>query len=234
MTTVDSATTTVLVVEDDPAIQELVGFTLSHAGFGVIITGSAEEALERIGEILPDIALVDWMLPGVSGIVLAQRLRSQLRTRDLPIIMLTARATETDRVTGLEQGADDYVVKPFAPRELVARIRAVLRRRAPEQGNDVLEVGPIRLDARSHVVSVAGAPVEIGPTEFRLLRFLLAHPERVFSRAQLLDKVWGDHVFIEERTVDVHMRRLRLTLGAGADAWLVTVRGAGYKLARPA
>ena len=137
-------------------------------------------------------------------------------------------------MAGLEQGADDYIVKPFNQRELVARIRAVLRRRAPDQGNEILEVGPIRLDARSHQVSVAGSPVTIGPTEFRLLRFLLAYPERVFSRAQLLDKVWGDHVFIEERTVDVHMRRLRMTLGPRADQWLVTVRGAGYKLGRPA
>jgi two-component system phosphate regulon response regulator PhoB len=229
-----TTTTTVLVVEDDAAIQDLIRFTLEQAGFGTIVASSAEEAIERVHEILPDVALIDWMLPGMSGIVLAQRLRAELRTRALPIIMLTARADESDRVAGLEQGADDYIVKPFAPRELVARIRAVLRRRSPEQGNDVLEVGPIRLDARAHVVQVKGMAVEIGPTEFRLLRFLLAHPDRVFSRAQLLDKVWGDHVFIEERTVDVHMRRLRLTLGEQGQDWLVTVRGAGYKLARPA
>jgi len=225
--------TTVLVVEDDPAIHELVGFTLGHAGYGVIPAQSAEEALARIDSVLPDLALIDWMLPGMSGLGLAQRLRGEPRTRGLPIIMLTARAAESDRVAGLEQGADDYIVKPFNPRELVARIRAVLRRRAPEQGVETLEAGPIRLDAKSHQVTVAGKPVDIGPTEFRLLRFLLAHPERVFSRAQLLDKVWGDHVFIEERTVDVHMRRLRLTLGPDGEKWLATVRGAGYKLARP-
>jgi two-component system phosphate regulon response regulator PhoB len=225
--------TTVLLVEDDPAIHELVEFTLANAGYGVIPAATAEEALSRINTVLPDLALIDWMLPGMSGLGLAQRLRGDSRTRGLPIIMLTARAAESDRVAGLEQGADDYIIKPFNQRELIARIRAVLRRRAPEQGNEVLEVGPIRLDAKSHIVSINSEAIEIGPTEFRLLRFLLAHPERVFSRAQLLDKVWGDHVFIEERTVDVHMRRLRLTLGVEGERWLITVRGAGYKLARP-
>ena len=215
--------TTVLVVEDDPAIHELISFTLAQAGLGVVPAKSAEEALARINDILPDIALIDWMLPGMSGMALAQRLRAEPRTRSLPIIMLTAR----------EQGADDYIVKPFNQRELIARIRAVLRRRTPEQGTETLEAGPIRLDAKSHTVTVQGQVVDIGPTEFRLLRFLLAHPERVFSRAQLLDRVWGDHVFIEERTVDVHMRRLRLTLGSHGESWLATVRGAGYKLARP-
>ena len=225
--------TTVLVVEDDPAIHELISFTLAQEGLGVVPAKSAEEALARINDILPDIALIDWMLPGMSGMALAQRLRAEPRTRSLPIIMLTARAAEADRVAGLEQGADDYIVKPFNQRELIARIRAVLRRRTPEQGTETLEAGPIRLDAKSHTVTVQGQVVDIGPTEFRLLRFLLAHPERVFSRAQLLDRVWGDHVFIEERTVDVHMRRLRLTLGSHGESWLATVRGAGYKLARP-
>jgi two-component system phosphate regulon response regulator PhoB len=224
---------TVLLVEDDPAIHALVEFTLASAGYGVVPAATAEEALSRINTVLPDLALIDWMLPGMSGLGLAQRLRGDARTRSLPIIMLTARAMESDRVAGLEQGADDYIVKPFNQRELIARIRAVLRRRSPEQASETLAVGPIRLDARSHLVTVNGEAIDIGPTEFRLLRFLLAHPERVFSRAQLLDKVWGDHVFIEERTVDVHMRRLRLTLGMEGERWLATVRGAGYKLARP-
>ena len=227
-----STPTTVLVVEDDPAIQELVKFTLEEAGFGVIVAASAEDALARISAILPDVALIDWMLPGMSGLALAQRIRAEARTRPLPIIMLTARAAESDRVAGLEQGADDYLTKPFSPRELVARIRAVLRRRAPEQSDEVLEVGPLRLDPGSHSVTWQNRALEIGPTEFKLLRFLMTQPGRVFTRAQLLDKVWGDHVFIEERTVDVHVRRLRLALGVDGEALVETVRGVGYKLAR--
>jgi two-component system phosphate regulon response regulator PhoB len=229
-----SAPTTVLVVEDDPTIHELVRFTLEEAGFGVVAASSAEQALDRLREVLPDVVLIDWMLPGMTGLALAQRVRAEARTRALPIIMVTARAQEADRVAGLEQGADDYITKPFSPRELVARIRAVLRRRAPEQAGDVLEVGPLRLDPSSHTVSINGTPLDMGPTEFKLLRFLMTQPGRVFTRAQLLDKVWGDHVFIEERTIDVHVRRLRLALGADGESMIETVRGVGYKLARNA
>ena len=224
--------TTVLVVEDDPAIHELVRFTLEGAGFGVVHAASAEQAIDLVNAVLPDIVLVDWMLPGMSGLALAQRLRAEARSRALPIIMVTARAAESDRVAGLEQGADDYLTKPFSPRELVARVRAVLRRRTPEQSDEVLTVGPLRLDPVSHTVSLNGQRLEVGPTEFRLLRFLLTQPERVFTRAQLLDRVWGDHVFIEERTVDVHVRRLRLALGTENEDLVETVRGVGYKLTR--
>ena len=223
---------TVLVVEDDPAIQELVRFTLTDAGFVVTVAVNAEEALQRIYAVLPDVAILDWMLPGVSGLTLARQLRAEARTRPLPIIMLTARAAEADRVAGLEEGADDYLTKPFSPRELVARIRALLRRRAPDRADEVLEVGRLRLDPFSHSVSLDGDTLDMGPTEFKLLRYLMTQPDRVFSRAQLLDKVWGDHVFIEERTIDVHVRRLRLALGRDGEALLETVRGVGYKLLR--
>ena len=219
---------TVLVVEDDPAIQELVRFTLTDAGFVVTVAVNAEEALQRIYAVLPDVAILDWMLPGVSGLTLARQLRAEARTRPLPIIMLTARAAEADRVAGLEEGADDYLTKPFSPRELVARIRALLRRRAPDRADEVLEVGRLRLDPFSHSVSLDGDTLDMGPTEFKLLRYLMTQPDRVFSRAQLLDKVWGDHVFIEERTIDVHVRRLRLALGRDGEALLETVRGVGY------
>jgi two-component system phosphate regulon response regulator PhoB len=181
--------------------------------------------------------LLDWMLPGRSGLALARELRGEERTRELPIIMVTARADEADRITGLEAWVDDYVTKPFSPRELKARIKAVLRRRAPEAVQTMLAVGPLRLDPVAHRVTVSGREVNIGPTEFRLLRFLMARPDRVHSRAQLLDMVWGDHVYIEERTVDVHVRRLRVALEPlGADAMIETVRGSGYRLVarRPA
>lgn len=227
-----NATSTILVVEDDPAISELVRFTLESAGFAVCHVTSAEQALAAVAERLPDLALLDWMLPGMSGLALAQKLATDPRSRDLPIIMLTAKAQESDRVAGLEQGADDYLTKPFSPRELVARVRAVLRRRAPDRSQETLQVGALKLDPTSHTVSWDERSLEMGPTEFRLLRFLMSQPGRVFSRAQLLDKVWGDHVFIEERTVDVHVRRLRVALGADAEHLLETVRGVGYRLAK--
>jgi len=224
---------TILVVEDDEAIHELVRFTLEDAGFEAMHAATAEKAIAALNDRLPDLVLIDWMLPGMSGLQLAQRIGADSRLRGLPIIMVTARAQEADRVAGLEQGADDYLTKPFSPRELVARIRAVLRRRAPERGQEPLLVGRLRLDPASHAVTLDGRTLEMGPTEFKLLRFLMSQPGRVFTRAQLLDKVWGDHVFIEERTVDVHVRRLRVALGTDAEQLIETVRGVGYKLARP-
>jgi two-component system phosphate regulon response regulator PhoB len=190
----------------------------------------AETALRQINESLPDLILLDWMLPGMSGIDLARRLRADARTRGVPIIMLTAKGEERDKVAGLESGADDYVTKPFSPRELQARIQAVLRRGRPQASEDAVEAGGLRLDPASHRVTAAGSPVNLGPTEFRLLHFLMTHAERVHSRDQLLDQVWGDHVFVEERTVDVHIRRLRAALEpSGLDRLVQTVRGSGYR-----
>ena len=221
----------ILVVEDEAAIQELIGVTLQRAGHAVSHAASAAEASGMIRESLPDLVLLDWMLPDSPGTDFAKRLRADRRTRDLPIIILTARAQEQDKVTGLESGADDYVTKPFSPRELLARIQAVLRRRAPEAAEQALEVSGLRLDPVSNRVRAAGQEVALTQTEFRLLKFLMAHPERVFSRQQLLDQVWGDHVFIDDRTVDVHIRRLRKSLArAGMDRVVETVHGAGYRL----
>ncbi len=228
-----TAASTVLVVEDDSAIVELIRFTLTEAGFCVLNTTSAEEAQTRLQEVLPDVVVLDWMLPGRSGLDLARSIRGDTRTRRLPIIMVTAKAEEADRVEGLEHGADDYLVKPFSPRELVARVRAVLRRRAPELSREVLEVGGLKLNTATHSVTLEGRAVEMSPTEFKLLRFLMAHPSRVFTRTQLLAKVWGDYSQIEERTVDVHMRRLRCSLGSDGEAFIETVRGVGYRLSRP-
>ena len=220
----------ILVVEDEPAIQELIAANLSRAGHAVLRSADAETALRLVREALPDLILLDWMLPGMSGIDLARRLRADARTRDVPIIMLTARGDERDKVAGLETGADDYITKPFSPRELVARIKAVLRRRAPQATEDPVEIGGLRLDPSTHRVSGGEQPIALGPTEFRLLHFLMTHPERVHSRAQLLDQVWGDHVFVEERTVDVHIRRLRSALEPnGFDNLVQTVRRAGYR-----
>ena len=223
-------TPTILVVEDEPAIQELIAVNLRHAGFLVARAMSAEEAESVIRAALPDLVLLDWMLPGQSGMALAKKLRGDERTRELPLIMLTARVHEEDKVQGLEAGADDYVTKPFSPKELVARVRAVLRRRAPHLAGDAVEIGDLSLNPSTHRVTAAGEPVDLGPTEFRLLFFFMTHTERVFTRAQLLDEVWGDHVFIEERTVDVHIRRLRAALEAtGHHERIETVRGTGYR-----
>jgi two-component system phosphate regulon response regulator PhoB len=220
----------ILVVEDEPAIQELIAVNLEHAGHHVVRANDAEAALGVVKNALPDLLLIDWMLPGISGASLARQLRQDERTRQIPIIMLTARAAENDKVAGLEAGADDYVTKPFSPKELVARIKAVLRRRAPQTTDDPVEVAGLRLDPATRRVFGNRTMLELGPTEFRLLHFLMTHPERVHSRAQLLDKVWGDHVFIEERTVDVHIRRLRKSLeGTRHDRLIETVRGAGYR-----
>jgi two-component system phosphate regulon response regulator PhoB len=220
---------TVLVVEDEPQIQELLAVNLEHSGHKVLRAASAEEAEAAIRKALPDVLVLDWMLPGESGVAFARRLRTNERTRDLPILMLTARAMEQDKISGLEAGADDYLTKPFSPKELAARIKAVLRRRAPQLSGDAVEVEGLRLDPATRRVSANGQRVELAPSEFRLLHFFMTHPERVYTRAQLLDQVWGDHVFIEERTVDVHIRRLRKALAAtGHDRLIDTVRGSGY------
>lgn len=226
---------TVLVVEDEPAIQELIAVNLGFAGHKVLRADDAEQAQTIIRAELPDLILLDWMLPGTSGITLAKQLRSDDRTREVPLIMLTAKGDEHDKVEGLEAGADDYITKPFSPKELMARIKAVLRRRAPQLTDDIVEIGSLSLDPATHRVAGDGITLTIGPTEFRLLHFFMTHPERVFSRAQLLDQVWGDHVFVEERTVDVHIRRLRKALQpSGHDAHVETVRGSGYRFtARP-
>ena len=221
----------ILVVEDEPAIQELVAFTCSSSGYSVRRADSVRAAREAIGQQLPDLVLLDWMLPDRAGIDLLKELRSGDRTRALPVIMLTAKGSEADRVVGLDTGADDYVVKPFSPRELVSRIRAVFRRRAPEHSGEAIEYGPLVIDPARHEVRVGNESVRIGLAEFRLLSFLVGHPDRVFSRTQLLDSVWGDHVFIEERTVDVHILRLRKALTpVNAQHLVQTVRGLGYRL----
>ena len=225
----------IVVVEDEGAIAELIAINLRHAGHAVTIAANAEQARHEIDAMLPDLVVLDWMLPGQSGLALARQWRSNERTRELPIIMLTARSEEADKVAGLDAGADDYLSKPFSTNELMARIRAVLRRKAPEALDDVVDVGGLRIDPATRRISrqVAGQDIalKMGPTEFRLLHFLMTHPERVHSRSQLLDRVWGDHVFIEERTVDVHIKRLREALAPAQCAGMVeTVRGAGYRL----
>jgi len=222
---------TILVVEDEPQVQELVAVNLEHAGHRVLRASSAEEAEAAIKEELPDVLILDWMLPGESGVSLARRLRGSERTQSLPILMLTARAMEQDKIAGLEVGADDYITKPFSPKELAARIKAVLRRRAPQLADDTVEIGGLRLDPAAKRVSADGRALSMGPTEFRLLHFFMTHPDRIYSRVQLLDHIWGDHVFIEERTVDVHIRRLRKALEpSGHDRLIDTVRGSGYGL----
>ncbi|RZI99152.1 MAG: phosphate regulon transcriptional regulatory protein PhoB [Rubrivivax sp.] len=221
----------VLVVEDESAIAELISINLRHAGFEVTIAGSATQAQYEVDRVLPDLVVLDWMLPGQSGVALARQWRGVARTKELPVIMLTARAEEGDKIAGLDAGADDYITKPFSTNELLARIRAVLRRKAPEALDSAVEVGPLLLDPGTRRVSRDGAEVKLGPTEFRLLHFLMTHPERVHSRSQLLDRVWGDHVFIEERTIDVHVKRLREALERVQCARMIeTVRGAGYRL----
>ncbi|TFY99326.1 phosphate regulon transcriptional regulatory protein PhoB [Ramlibacter henchirensis] len=219
----------VLLVEDEPSIAELVAVNLRHNGFQPIWAEDGDAAQRELDSVLPDVILLDWMLPGQSGLALARKWRASGRTKGIPILMLTARGDEPDKVAGLDAGADDYITKPFSTQELLARIRAVLRRRAPEQATETVAIGELSLDAATHRVSWRGQPLKVGPTEFKLLNYLMKHPERVHSRSQLLDKVWGDHVFIEERTVDVHVKRLRESLGA-AGAMVETVRGAGYRL----
>lgn len=220
----------ILIVEDEQPIREMVMFALSNAGYEAQEAADARQAQALLDGRLPDLLLLDWMLPGISGIEFARRLKKTDLTRELPIIMLTARAEEEDKVQGLESGADDYITKPFSPRELVARIRAVLRRGGPASEDEMLRAGELALDLASHRVSVGETSLEMGPTEYRLLEFFMSHPERVYSRGQLLDRVWGSNVYVEERTVDVHIRRLRKVLEPhGLEALIQTVRGAGYR-----
>jgi two-component system, OmpR family, phosphate regulon response regulator PhoB len=219
----------ILIVEDEPAIAELIAVNLRHNGLAPVWAEDGDAAQREIDAVLPDAILLDWMLPGASGVQLARRWRADARTRGVPILMLTARGDEPDKVAGLDAGADDYITKPFSTQELLARIRAVLRRRAPEKTDETVTLAGLALDAATHRVSWQGQPLKVGPTEFKLLHFLMKHPERVHTRQQLLDRVWGDHVFIEERTVDVHVKRLREALGPAA-ALVETVRGAGYRI----
>ncbi|MCM5680952.1 phosphate regulon transcriptional regulator PhoB [Schlegelella sp. S2-27] len=221
----------VLVVEDESAIAELISINLRHAGYEVTVASDAIRASGEVDRVLPDLVILDWMLPGQTGLSLAKRWRTEARTKDMPIIMLTARSDEPDKIAGLDAGADDYLTKPFSTNELMARIRAVLRRKAPEALDSAVEVGGLRLDPATRRVSRGDQEVKVGPTEFKLLHFFMTHPERVHSRAQLLDRVWGDHVFIEERTVDVHVKRLREALAPVRCSQMIeTVRGAGYRL----
>jgi len=222
---------TILIVEDEPAIREMIGFTLLREGFEFTEAGDAEEAQAMLTASPPDLILLDWMLPGLSGIDLTRRLKRNPDTREIPIIMLTARSEEASKVQGLDLGADDYVTKPFSPRELVARVRAVLRRSLPTGFTGTLEMNGLRLDSDSHRVSAENQSIVLGPTEFRLLHFFMTHPERVYTRGQLIEFVWGRNVYVEERTVDVHIRRLRQALEpSGHDRLIQTVRGAGYRL----
>ncbi len=219
----------VLIVEDEPAIAELIAVNLQHGGFDPVVAQDSVTAQRELDAVLPDVILLDWMLPGQSGLSLARHWRKQSRTKSIPILMLTARGDEPDKIAGLDAGADDYITKPFSTQELLARIRAVLRRRAPESANESVTVGALVLDAATHRITYQAQALKLGPTEFKLLHYLMTHAERVHSRSALLDKVWGDHVFIEERTVDVHVKRLREALG-GAGSMVETVRGAGYRL----
>jgi two-component system phosphate regulon response regulator PhoB len=222
----------ILIVEDEAAIQELIAVNLEAAGHHALRAADSEQALAIIRRTLPDLVLLDWMLPGQSGLMVARHLRADARTRSIPMIMLTAKSAEQDKILGLEAGADDYITKPFSPRELLARIKAVMRRRAPQMTDDVVEAEGLRLDPAAHRVSGNGLTLDLGPTEFRLLHFFMTHAGRVHTRTQLLDQVWGDHVFVEERTVDVHIRRLRQALEAsGHDVLIETVRGSGYRFA---
>jgi two-component system phosphate regulon response regulator PhoB len=223
------------VVEDEPAIQELIACNLELAGHKAVRATTAEQALDLLRDELPDLVVLDWMLPGMSGIDFARRLRAERRTRNVPLIMVTARAEERDKLAGLETGADDYLTKPFSPRELNARVKAVLRRRAPQATQDAVELDGLRLDPDARRVTAHGASLALAPTEFRLLHFFMTHADRVYTRTQLLDQVWGDHVFVEERTVDVHIRRLRKALEpSGHDRRVETERSAGYRFSSSA
>jgi len=220
----------ILIVEDEPAIQELLALNLTQAGHNPIRALSVEQAQLLMRDALPDLIILDWMLPGMSGIEFARKLKSDDFTKTIPIIMLTARGEEADKIRGLEVGADDYVTKPFSPRELNARIKAVLRRRSPQMTDDPIELNGLRLDPTTHRVTGNQKTIELGPTEFKLLHYLMSNPERVHSRSQVLDRVWGDRVFVEDRTVDVHIRRLRLALEqTGHEDLIQTVRGVGYR-----
>jgi len=223
----------ILIVEDEPAIREMIAFALSRAGYEVGEANDVSEAQLAIADQIPDLIILDWMLPVTSGIDYARRLRREEPTQRIPIIMLTARGDESDKLRGLDVGADDYITKPFSTRELVARIRAVLRRYAPQTETDSIEVEGLRINSASHRVTANGEVLEMGPTEYRLLYFFMTNAERVFSRSQVLDRVWGGNVYVEERTVDVHIRRLRKVLAQqGFDRYIQTVRGAGYRFSK--
>lgn len=219
----------ILVVEDEPSIAELIEINLKYAGFVPVLAGDGLSAQRAVEAQMPDLILLDWMLPGQSGLFLARQWRAQSRTKNIPIIMLTARQDEADKIAGLDAGADDYILKPFSIQELLARVRAALRRGSGESESDSMQMGALLLNSATHRVSFKDQEVKLGPTEFKLLHYFLKYPERVHSRGALLDKVWGDHVFIEERTVDVHIKRLREALGL-AGRMIETVRGAGYRL----
>ncbi len=219
----------ILVVEDEGAIREMLAFNLGRSGYEVLEAADGQEARRAIADGYPDVILMDWMLPGVSGLELTRQLKRDAATRDIPIIMVTARAQEDDRVAGLDGGADDYITKPFSPRELEARIKAVLRRSGPAD-DEIISVGQLSLDRASHRVSIDDEEISLAPIEFRILEFFMHHPGRVYSRATLLDRIWGANVYVEERTVDVHIRRLRKALSAfGYDKLIQTVRGSGYR-----
>ncbi len=221
---------TILVVDDEPDIREVIRFALENEDYRAVEAGHADEARKLLHREHPDLVLLDWMLPGRSGLELAQELKQNPRTRGVPIIMISARGEEEDRIKGLDTGADDYIAKPFSPREMIARIKAVLRRSKPEEPGDEIEIDGLRIDNVSHRITAGGTPIEIAPTEYRLLYFFMTHRDRAFSRSQLLDQVWGDQVYVEERTVDVHVRRLRKALEpTGHDRLLQTVRGVGYR-----
>ncbi|MCG8380155.1 MAG: phosphate regulon transcriptional regulator PhoB [Proteobacteria bacterium] len=220
----------ILIVEDEEAIRDMLGYALMKEGFNCDEAADVEQARNTIESSRPNLILLDWMLPGMSGIDYARRLRNVPETRDIPIIMLTAKGEEADKVRGLETGADDYITKPFSTRELVARVRAVLRRYSDDKGNGIIEVDGLVLDPETYRVTANGQDIEISPTEFKLLHFFIGHPERVYSRSQLLDNVWGENVYVEERTVDVHIRRLRKTLEPfGFERYIQTVRSVGYR-----
>jgi len=220
----------ILIVEDERPIREMIAFGLKRAGFEVCEAEDSRSARSALADRRPDLMLIDWMLPDTSGLELTRAIKRERDTRDLPIIMLTARAAEADKVAGLDGGADDYLTKPFSPRELVARVNALLRRTAGAEAGDEVKLGKLVLDRAGHRVSSAGVPVALGPTEYRLLEFFMLHPDRVYSREQLLDRVWGGNVYVEERTIDVHIRRLRKVLEAhDADQYIQTVRGSGYR-----
>lgn len=224
-----SSTKKVLIVDDEAPIREMIAVALEMAGYECLEAENANQAHALIVDNKPDMVLLDWMMPGTSGVDFARRLRKDELTADMPIIMLTAKGEEENKIKGLESGADDYITKPFSPRELVARLKAVLRRTTPKGVEEPVSVDGLTLDPISHRVSSEGAPVELGPTEFRLLQFFMTHQDRVYSRSQLLDMVWGGNVYVEERTVDVHIRRLRKALGERHDYLVQTVRGTGYR-----
>ncbi len=218
----------ILIVEDESSVREMIAYTLSKAGFAPYHAENSKEAFNQIADNNPDLILLDWMLPEQSGIEIARRLRRDIKTKDIPIIMLTAKSEETDKVYGLESGIDDYITKPFSPKELIARIKSLMRRASPQTQDTVIEAGKISLDPSNHKVTVNGNLVNLGPKEYKLLHFFLTHQNRIYSRTQLLDYIWGQNNFVEERTVDVHILRLRKSININKANYIKTVRGAGY------